>query len=1713
MKNALFVIAALLVSNFAVAQTATTAQPFASIGGGPFDSLNLGSLDTHFEVPVTQKSGRLEPFYYIISYDSLIWTPTTSNGISTWSPLANFGWRYQTDAVFGYVTYSQNNKGPCPTQGDYSISRSNYVYRDPRGGSHAFPNAFIYISDCNGLTSTYSGTATDGSGITLSIDGSTPGTATIITPDGGKTSVGNSPYSTSSSLTNTNGNFLTTNGTTYTDTLGATALTISGTAPNPVTYSFANSAGGTSTVTVNYTSYTIQTSFGCSGITEYSATGNLITSITMPDNSQYQFTYEQTPGNAGHVTGRIASVTLPTGGVISYTYTGGSNGINCSDGTAAGLTRTVSGAGSWTYTRSPNGSLWQTTVNDPLNNQTVLNFATYNGAYYETSRTVYQGSSTSGSSLLSVTHCWNATCTPGVSATITSLDIYTQPTGASSAAHQEFTYNSYGLPTSVLEWDYGATTVTRNTTINYASPGNGIVDHPSEVIVTNGSGATVADTQISYDQTALTPTSSAPNHDYTNYSSSFTQRGNATTIKKLVSGSTYVTTTNSYDDLGNLRSTTDANGDTTSFDYTDNYSDGVNHNTQAFVTQTTLPNTGVAHVLKNKYYWPTGMLYQATDQNSQVTTYSYDSMWRPTTTSYPDGGQTTLSYPDPNTITKAVKLSSTASDNSTLKFDGFQRENQIQHASPSGTAFVDVTYDALGRPATISNPYFNTTDPTYGTVAASYDPLDRVTKITLQDGSSSSVDYTQPTCPVMTDEAGKKIKQCSDGLGRLISVFEDPTGLNYETDYQYDALGNLLRIDQKGSAPTDSTQWRTRTFSYDALSRMLSVSNPESGTVTYTYDGNGNVLTKVAPAPNQTGTATVTTSYSYDALNRLTQKSYSDGKTPPVNFLYDTATGWTNPTITQSNLIGRLSEIYSNTNATGEQVFSYDSMGRVVMNNQCAPSNCGTGNYPVSAAYDLAGNLTSLTYPSGRVVTYSYNSANWLDQVQFTSWNGSAPSGGAYNYWTAADNNFYASGVPKSWTTGSGITQTEVLNPRLQLQEQKINNPSIATFADHIYGYGTQNNGSVTSISDQLNSSRTQTFTYDVLNRLSTANESRWGLSYVYDAWHNRLQQNLTSGSAGQIQITVDGNNHIQGAPSGCTIANRYCYDAAGNLLHDNFDHQYVYDAESRMIQVDGGAHNYTYALDGNRVRKDVSGSASTEYIYFQGVAITERNVSTGSWSDYIFGNGKRIARAQAVDNALHIYGNRCSSCGTQYSLFYLQNAGGLANYKIRSGDKLDLTQYQVTGSRGGMVLAFTDGTNTNWSLKDQDGYYSNDDQTQNTTHIRKMDLSAFAGKTVQQLAMNQENDTAAGSFAIIYKQVSLTSADGTVQPIYTGQASSPVNSIVATSGVTGTGSTVDVNQNKAIYPSDTTIYYHANQVESSTLITGGNGWPVWQATYLPYGEEYNPEMSDDHYKFTGLERDGETSLDHTSFRQYSSTLGRWMTADPYLGGIQIGDPQSLNRYAYVTDDPIAFIDPLGLNETKLLMVGDCLVEQTLGYANAADEKAGVLSVLDSQVVFCGGGGGGGGTGTGGGGGGGNGTPNQPSQPNPKPDDKAKQRADCMNAAQQRRDQRKNQAYAQAVNSWASSTIKNTAAAAAVGCGGGALVGAGVVIVGSEGLLTPVAGVGAGAGCIGGGAIVAVTSLPLTFVGNGGAAAWDLFWNLRDINKQFQQEAQACSKL
>lgn len=121
------------------------------------------------------------------------------------------------------------------------------------------------------------------------------------------------------------------------------------------------------------------------------------------------------------------------------------------------------------------------------------------------------------------------------------------------------------------------------------------------------------------------------------------------------------------------------------------------------------------------------------------------------------------------------------------------------------------------------------------------------------------------------------------------------------------------------------------------------------------------------------------------------------------------------------------------------------------------------------------------------------------------------------------------------------------------------------------------------------------TYTYDDFNRVLTgvgSGTNNNGCNWVYDRYGNRWQQNAYAGSCFAPQYTFDNNNRIQDNGP-CPNVGHYCYDAAGNLLSD-LNHKYTYDAENRLITVDGGSGvggtTYQYDADGHRTRANIGG-------------------------------------------------------------------------------------------------------------------------------------------------------------------------------------------------------------------------------------------------------------------------------------------------------------------------------------------------------------------------------------------------------------------------------------------------------------------------------------------------------------------------------------------
>ena len=198
-------------------------------------------------------------------------------------------------------------------------------------------------------------------------------------------------------------------------------------------------------------------------------------------------------------------------------------------------------------------------------------------------------------------------------------------------------------------------------------------------------------------------------------------------------------------------------------------------------------------------------------------------------------------------------------------------------------------------------------ESTWGYTTTDYDALGRVKTVVEQDGSATGTSYSD-NCTTVTDEVGNARTSCVDGLGRMTSVVEDPGSpphLNYQTFYQYDALGNLLCAAQQGTVAGTFTNcasapaaWRPRSFVYDSLSRLTQAVNPESGTILYSYVNStgslcsgdaSEVCINTLPAPNQTtGTVSITNiseSLTWDSSAAANSTTYAFKTVSKIAFL------------------------------------------------------------------------------------------------------------------------------------------------------------------------------------------------------------------------------------------------------------------------------------------------------------------------------------------------------------------------------------------------------------------------------------------------------------------------------------------------------------------------------------------------------------------------------------------------------------------------------------------------------------------------------------------------------------------------------------------------------------------------------------------------------------------------------------------------------------
>jgi RHS repeat-associated protein len=820
----------------------------------------------------------------------------------------------------------------------------------------------------------------------------------------------------------------------------------------------------------------------------------------------------------------------------------------------------------------------------------------------------------------------------------------TNDAGETKATTYDYTGMSYNNVGKVIEHDFapagtlGAelrrTETTYEDGVNWTN--RRLVHLPKIVRVYDGS-TVISRVDYTYDGDTLAnlPTTVATqdqvyNPNSASYDATTAYRGNVTSVTSYADAATAsnpITNTMKYDITGNVVEATASCCRRKTFTYSPDYQYAYpTAETQGDVNQMTVSTA---------YDFNTGLVRTTTDENLQTSTVHYfPQSLRYYMTVYPDSGYSAIDYndglfgdPDASHLhSLTMRTVGTGVGTAVHSYDFYDgRGAAVRHfedytAAAGGNATTDVEYDVMGRVKRVSNPYYATNgtltpiNPTDWWTTNVYDELGRVKQVTLADGSIAQSLYAG-TVMTVTDQAGKQRRQKMDALGRVVRVDEpdssgqlgDVLSPAQPTAYEYDKLDNLIHIQQTGNNATQH-----RYFKYDSLSRLTHERQVEQAApyTTTDYVAGNNQWSKKIIYDSQ-GLVTdaydarqVRTQLSYDGLNRVIGVTYtgetSPNQTPAVTYTYDQQhTNYYNK--------GRLTEVKTAATANAPvtiQAYDYDKMGRVKSHNQTVGSN----GYPTSYNYNIAGWLTSQTYPSGKVVSYGYDEAARLSNVKDTT-NQQAVK-------TYVNNLSYAPhGGMLAATLGNGAVETVGYNNRLQPINLSLTKDN-TILQKYEYKYGqvnqttgtvdeTKNNGQIARVEGYIGTSRQwqQRFGYDSLGRLETAGEYRgdtlaqtYQSNFSYDRFGNRYQKQLQNSQS--LPFTAIEDTDISKTTNRLTSSTTY--DDAGNVTTDQKfrGKQYGYDANGRMwwsANVDNtGEATAVYDALGQRVRTTAYGNTKT---------------------------------------------------------------------------------------------------------------------------------------------------------------------------------------------------------------------------------------------------------------------------------------------------------------------------------------------------------------------------------------------------------------------------------------------------------------------------------------------------------------------------------------
>lgn len=871
----------------------------------------------------------------------------------------------------------------------------------------------------------------------------------------------------------------------------------------------------------------------------YSNDDQTLASVTMPEGDHWDYTYELKTV-AMRYNFLVKTVTTPTGGVYSYEFDTFYKGCGMASKIQGGVSeKSVNDgltSGTWTYNYQSdiNQDADITTITEPLGRKSVYYFYGLGSQYNQTcykyglmrSKTMIDGDLSE-----STTYNWSKLSGPistiGYSAVCACNDTYTYvpvldteiTTRDGTTYRTDYSdYDAYGNPGKIVET--GSNTRTTTTAYWNDISRNMVKGKPKQVDIMGDTGF---------------PGVFSTSYDY--HTADEATFGKIKKVTKYGIATQYV-----FDAQGNLDAVTDANNQTTYYDWS---------------------NGAVSSIINPEYTisretnWD-GTIASETNGRGFTTLYTYDNNMRLLSTTPPLGNPTIITYLYDVDYYLEGKSETRGAFVKTTSFDGLGREISI--------------WDSVGIMATTfykANGLKESTATNIGDTVL-FDNLERIKNITHQDNSVITYQYANNAEIHIYDEVNNQTHQKFSYFGspeeHHLTYLRD--ALNTVTEYSYNILGSLL---------TTTTSGLTRSFTYYPTNQLQTETHPESGTTTYTRYPTGHLMQK-----SENGQ---TITYTYDAINRL--KTATSGSFFQ-KFWYDKSDN-----ITQMTSYGV------------DIVQNHDAANRLTSKD----STINGQKNRISYTYDANDNITGITYPSGLLVNYSYNGLNQITRV---SGFGAELSG--IEYYTAAS--APRTGLLKSYTRSNGQKVSFAWDKRRRMYSN--GHPQLALN----YRYDARGN-----LTQLLRPGKGQSFTYDGINRVTTAN-GPWGSGvFGYDSLDNRTLKTLGS----KTTYYIYSNNKL-------TEQTGKTYGYSGANINRIGDYTFSYDPFDNVQTSNNGsivAGQYLYDAQNDRAYKK-SGSTTTLYHYGQsGNVLSELDQSGSGVMDYIYLNNMLVARSSGKPKAV----------------------------------------------------------------------------------------------------------------------------------------------------------------------------------------------------------------------------------------------------------------------------------------------------------------------------------------------------------------------------------------------------------------------------------------------------------------------------------------------